>query len=98
MRLLSILMLVTSLLIAVVPFSVNAGSQSQFIILLPININTADELTLSRALAGVGPSKAAAIVAYRREHGPFLAPDDLMKVKGVGPGTMKKNHGRISIK
>ncbi|PAL02011.1 hypothetical protein B8W90_13295, partial [Staphylococcus hominis] len=42
-----------------------------------ININTADASTLQQGLTNVGPQKAQAIVAYRRQHGPFLRVEDL---------------------
>lgn len=51
-----------------------------------ININRADASELDR-LPGIGPSKAAAIIRYRMEHGPFSQPSDIMRVKGIGPGT-----------
>ncbi|CAN5375638.1 helix-hairpin-helix domain-containing protein [soil metagenome] len=49
-----------------------------------VNVNSAgaDELC---ALPGVGPSTAAAIVAYRTEHGPFASVEALDGVKGIGP-------------
>ena len=34
-----------------------------------VDINTADAATLDRVLNGVGPSKAEAIVAHRKQHG-----------------------------
>ncbi|WP_455500512.1 ComEA family DNA-binding protein [Gemmiger sp.] len=48
----------------------------------PIDINTAtaEELT---ALPGLGPEKAAALVAYRTEHGPFRTLADAAAVKGI---------------
>ncbi|MBA55992.1 MAG: competence protein ComEA [Pseudomonadales bacterium] len=76
---------------------VHAGQKPQYIIPLPININVSDALTLSRALVGVGPVKAAAIVAYREQHGPFTSLDALLQVKGIGPGTLHKNRGRMSV-
>jgi competence ComEA-like helix-hairpin-helix protein len=47
-----------------------------------ININTArpDQLQM---LPGIGASLAARIVEYRRTNGPFKAPQDLKKVKGL---------------
>lgn len=48
--------------------------------LLDINTATAEELT---ALPGLGPEKAAALVAYREEHGPFAALADAAAVKGI---------------
>ena len=49
-----------------------------------VNINTADARTIDRVMVGVGPSKAEAIVAYRKEHGPFKSVDQLASVKGIG--------------
>ena len=51
----------------------------------PIDINRADEATLT-LLEGVGPARARAIVAWRREHGPFRTWEDLMAVEGIGRG------------
>lgn len=51
-----------------------------------IDLNTAGFVSLQR-IRGVGPSKAAAIVEYRRATGSnaFAAPEDLLKVKNIGP-------------
>jgi competence protein ComEA len=47
-----------------------------------VNVNTASlaELTM---LPGIGPSKAQAIMDYRKDH-PFQKPDDLKDVRGIG--------------
>jgi len=82
---------------ALLPETAYSAENKQYFIPLPININVADELTLSRALVGVGPKRAAAIVEYRKQNGPFENPEDLVGVKGVGEGTLRKNLGRISI-
>ncbi len=63
----------------------------------PVDINTADAEQLSESLQGVGPAKAAAIVAYREEHGPFRTPEDLTNVKGIGDSLLEKNQGLISV-
>ncbi|MBI2384186.1 MAG: helix-hairpin-helix domain-containing protein [Gammaproteobacteria bacterium] len=63
-----------------------------------VNVNTADARTLARELAGVGPAKAEAIVRYRKEHGPFRAPEDLKKVEGVGEAIYEVNKARIKVK
>ena len=52
-----------------------------------VNINTADEATLT-SLKGIGPTKAKAITKYRQEHGPFKTVDDLKKVSGIGDQTL----------
>ena len=51
----------------------------------PIDVNRASASDLE-TLPGVGPTTAAAIVAERERNGPFLSPDDLERVSGVGPG------------
>ena len=48
--------------------------------LIDINMATAEELT---ALPGLGPRKAAALVAYREAHGPFATLADAAAVKGI---------------
>ena len=63
----------------------------------PVDINSASAEELSTALLGVGPAKAAAIVAYREQHGPFRSPQDLTNVKGIGDSLLEKNQGLISL-
>ncbi len=48
-----------------------------------ININTATAGQL-QLLPRVGPALAARIVEFRTQNGPFKAPEELMRVKGVG--------------
>ena len=62
-----------------------------------VNINTADAGTLDRVLIGVGPSKAEAIVAYRKANGGFRSAEQLALVKGVGLKTIEKNRDRIVL-
>lgn len=52
------------------------------IMLAAVNINTANESELS-TLAGIGPSKAKAIIEYRKKQR-FNTKEDIMKVKGIG--------------
>ncbi len=54
-----------------------------------VNLNTATESEL-QLLPGVGPSKAAAVVAYRKKYGSFKKVEDLSKVKGFSYKTLKK--------
>jgi competence protein ComEA len=49
---------------------------------IDINRATADEL---RALPGIGEKLALAIVRHREQNGPFGKPEDLLKVRGIGP-------------
>lgn len=63
----------------------------------PVNVNKADAATLSSSLDGIGPAKAAAIVAYRDEHGPFKSVDELAQVKGIGPATLERNRSAILL-
>ncbi len=62
-----------------------------------ININTADAATIDRVLVNVGPAKAEAIVAYRKQHGAFKSTEQLAMVKGIGLKTVEKNRDRIVL-
>lgn len=62
-----------------------------------VNVNTADAATLDRVLVNIGPSKAEAIVAYRKANGPFRSIDQLALVKGIGLKTIEKNRDRIVL-
>lgn len=62
-----------------------------------VNVNTADAATLDRVLVGVGPSKAEAIVTYRKQNGAFKSADQLVSVKGIGLATVEKNRDRIVV-
>ena len=62
-----------------------------------VNINTADAATIDRVLLNIGPSKAEAIVAYRKANGAFKSADQLALVKGVGLRTIEKNRDRIQV-
>ena len=61
-----------------------------------ININTADTRELIK-LSGIGEVKAAAIVAYREEHGAFSSVEELMNVKGIGEKTLEKIRGYVTV-
>lgn len=62
-----------------------------------VNINTADAATLDRVLLNIGPSKADAIVSYRKANGPFRSADQLAQVPGVGLKTVERNKDRILV-
>jgi hypothetical protein len=60
---------------------------------LPLDLNREDARAL-QALPGIGPSRAEAIVAGR----PFCGPDDLARVPGVGPVTLRRLRGKIAAR
>ena len=51
----------------------------------------------SVALPGVGDTKAAAIIAYRSSHGPFVNIMELMKVAGFGQATFDSLKNLITV-
>ena len=62
-----------------------------------VNSNTADAATIDRVLLNIGPSKAEAIVAYRKANGAFKSAEQLTLVKGIGLKTVEKNRDRIVV-
>ena len=60
-----------------------------------INTATAEELTV---LKYVGETLSQRIVEYRKEHGAFESPEDIMKVRGVGQRIYDANKDIITIK
>jgi len=54
-----------------------------------VDLNTADRETLM-ALPGIGPAMAERILADRWERGPYGAPDELIRVKGIGAKTLER--------
>ena len=63
----------------------------------PVNINEADEETLARELEGIGPALAAAIVRDREENGPFESPEEITRVRGIGPRVLESNRDDIRV-
>ena len=74
-----------------------AHSKSSSKPMMKVDINNADAGAINQALINIGPSKAAAIVAYRKQHGAFRSADQLAEVKGVGLKTVEKNRDRIVL-
>ena len=62
-----------------------------------VHLNSADAATLQKELVGVGEVKAAAIVAYRKEHGNFKSVDELLEVKGIGKTILDKNRNKLTV-
>lgn len=63
-----------------------------------ININKADAMQLSAALDGVGEKRAAKIIAWRQQYGPFSSLDSLASVPGIGAKLVKRNQAFILFK
>ncbi len=61
-----------------------------------ISVNRADwpELTM---LPGIGETLARRIVADRQEHGPYQSVDQLERVKGIGPKTVRRIRSWVLI-
>lgn len=64
----------------------------------PVDINSATADELAAALTGVGSTRAQAIVAERKAHGPFKSADDLVRVEGIGPHIVELNRDNIATK
>ena len=62
-----------------------------------VDINSADAATLMKALKGVGPDKASAIISYREQHGRFKTADQLAEVKGIGKKLVEMNREVIIV-
>ncbi|HEX2571577.1 MAG TPA: helix-hairpin-helix domain-containing protein [Polyangia bacterium] len=60
-----------------------------------INLNQADAEALE-LLPGIGPTRAAAIVEYRKSR-PFKRVDDLVRIKGIGKKTMVKLRPYLAV-
>ena len=61
-----------------------------------VNLNIA-ETWLLQALPGIGPSRAQAIVAYRKQHGSFRQIEDITKVEGISHGIFDKVKDFITV-
>ena len=49
------------------------------------------------ALDGIGPVLASRIVSYRKANGPFATIEDLLKVPGIGEGTLSKFKSKLRV-
>lgn len=62
-----------------------------------VEVNTASPELLTY-VSGLGPTLAANVVEYRREHGPFTTRRDLRKVKRLGPKAFEQCAGFLRIR
>jgi competence protein ComEA len=74
----------------------SSPSSDKPVIVFPININTATQEELE-ALPGIGPAKAADIIAYREANGPFTTIDQIKNVPGIGPATFEGLKDLITV-
>jgi competence protein ComEA len=72
------------------------AQMSEETIKYPINLNTATQEELE-SLPGIGPTKAADILSYRKEIGAFSSIDELLNVTGIGPSTLEAIIDLITI-
>ncbi|WP_424947709.1 ComEA family DNA-binding protein [Candidatus Spongiihabitans sp.] len=62
-----------------------------------VNLNLADAETLEY-IPGIGPVKAADIIALRQQNGGFKSFEDLLEVRGIGAKTLEdiKKYGSLN--
>jgi len=61
-----------------------------------INLNTATAAELD-LLPGIGPALAQRIVEDREQRGPFRSIDNLGRVRGIGPETIRKIRPLVTV-
>jgi competence protein ComEA len=61
-----------------------------------INLNTASIEELD-TLPGIGPSLAERIIEYREQNGPFINPEDVINVPGIGAGNFERFRDLITV-
>lgn len=61
---------------------------------LPLNHATAAQLD---SLPGIGPARAAAIVRYREQRGPFTSVAELTRVPGINPALVQRLSDRLQV-
>ncbi len=61
-----------------------------------VNLNSADQAALE-SVPGIGPVKAAAILAYRAEIGVFESIDQLLQVTGIGAATLESLRPYVTL-
>jgi len=64
---------------------------------VPLDLNEASEAELER-LPGIGPSLARRIIDYRGRHGAFVSVDSLGGVWGIGPRTLERLKGLVTVR
>ncbi len=62
----------------------------------PVDLNRANEAAL-QGLPGLDAMQAKAIVAYRKQHGPFQSVEDLSKVPGLGEKLLAQLKAQVTV-
>lgn len=70
--------------------------ESEETIRWPIDLNRADAQQLMQ-LPGIGEVKAAAILAYRAEHGAFRTVEELDEVRGISARMVESWDGLVEV-
>ena len=71
-----------------------AGEEEASSAVVDVNNAPAEEL---ETLPGIGPARAADIIAYREQEGPFQSMEDLLQVPGIGPATLDRLRERVRL-
>lgn len=66
----------------------NAHTNDGLMFTYPINVNEAPQEAFE-SLPGIGPIRAAEIIAYREQNGEFTSIEDLLNVPGIGPSILE---------
>jgi competence protein ComEA len=75
----------------------NRAQPGSGVVAARLDLNSATMLQLD-SLPGVGQTKAAAILRYRQEHGPFTAIEQLEQVEGFGPAAVARLQDRLEVR
>src|SRR5262249_55073649 len=62
-----------------------------------VDLNQSDRAQLLQ-VPGIGDRTADKIEAYRQEHGDFRSPEELMRVRGIGPATYQKMSDWVTVR
>lgn len=75
-------------------FGEPAGTEPEMPTVVSINLGTKEQLM---TLPGIGEKTAEAIIEERTKNGPFERMEDLVRVDGIGEGTLEKLVGLVSL-